>query len=397
MSKNIKLRHVNSNDFDEVWAYCSDPHVTKYLTWDHYVSKEDFMDFFTEKMLTSKNISNLFLVITIDNNVLGTAHIIQRAENVLQIGFGILPIYWNQGFGSQIIRLIEDYIVNNSNKKSWIIRADFHKGNYAVYKILKKQNYIFRKEIENNRLSFEREIKSNKESPEFLMWLKENEDVDCVLRLGSIRTETYSDLDIVILVYEESKVDALLEKIINYEKVRLIDKASNIHLFIRDENNQVYDIYIVSTACFNGMHNIRDAVFDKSSFISKLLGIQEKLDLSFLMLKFSSDIEKLLDKMNSKKYIQSTRILGDIRDKSIIPLGCYSEIIVASSIIDIIWKDMDNEFYKAYISTYIPPEKNELQNAIKELLRLLKYLTDKYSLYEYKNKVKELTEYANKL
>lgn len=397
MSKNIKLRHVNSNDFDEVWAYCSDPHVTKYLTWDHYVSKEDFKDFFIEKMLTSKNISNLFLVITLDNKVLGTAHIIQRAENVLQIGFGILPIYWNKGFGSQIIRLIEDYIVNNSNKKSWIIRADFHKENYFIYKILEKQNYVLKKEIENNRLSFEREIQPNKESPEFLMWLKENEDVDCVLRLGSIRTETYSDLDIVILVYEESKVNALLEKIINYEKVRLIDKSSNIHLFIRDENNQVYDIYIVSTACFNAMHNIRDAVFDKSSFISKLLGIQEKLDLSFLMLKFSSDIEKLLDKMNSQKYIQSTRILGDIRDKSIIPLGCYSEIIVASSVIDITWKDVDNEFYKAYISTFIPPEKNELQNAIKELLRLLKYLTHKYSLYEYKNKVKELTEYANKL
>ena len=387
--ENLALRITVEKDFDAVWSYCSNATVTKYLTWDPYTSKAEFSEFFNEKMLNASE--SLFLVITLDDVVIGTSHIIERSESTLQIGYGILPEYWNRGLGGKILGLIERYIEEHWAGRSWTILLEFHKDNIAMQKIAVKRGYLFVKTLDQQRLRFERLLVTHADG-NLLQWLQDNESVESILLLGSRRRNKYSDLDVLIIVYEESTIEEVLHDIVELESVTLVHKPSSVHVFVKDDRGRVYDIYVLSSACFHAIHNIGDVLLDKSGFVSRLVTRDQQTDISRLIFTFVSLTERFLDKLSVNKYVQCTRCLADIRNKAIIPLGVYFKVIEATSIIDVKWNDTDCVFHTAYLATFVPPNRPELLKASKELLAVMGFLTSAYTGYG--EKYRQLEKYV---
>lgn len=394
MRNELNLRTGKESDFESVWIYSSNQEVTKFLTWDCYTSKEKCKLFFEEQVLKHKTLPNVFLMIELNDKVIGTAHIIQRSAFCNQIGFGILPEYWNKGYGTKIIKLIEKYIVDNFESENCEIKADMHKNNVYMRKILKNAGYEFIGNIENNRESYTKKVETKYKESNFIAWLKNNKLIDCVVKIGSLNNNKYSDVDLLILAYEESSINVLVEDMKKIENVKLIEVASPTHYFFSDSNNTVYDIYIVSTACINAFNNTKKVVFDRSGFVTKLLKLNSFFDLQQSVCIFNTDIAKILDKIKSEKYVQATRILSGIRDKSLIPIGNYINVLEAKNIIDFKWNDKNHIFYKAYMSTFVPPEREGLLNTVKMLIQAEELIIKQYKLDYLEDLFKELSEYA---
>jgi len=394
---NVTLRPIGYEDLGDVWTYCSDRSATRYLTWTPYDSKEDFEKFFRERMLNCQGVVDAFLAVLLDDRVVGTAHLIQRSQDVIQIGFGFLSDHWNKGIGGRVLGTIESYIRQNIKDpmRRWVIRAECHTDNHAARKIFQNLGaYSFQGSILGNRVRFERILYCE---DNFLEFLRDNDRVDSVLLLGSLRPERYSDTDVLVLVSEESDCEQVAKQIIRFQKVVPIDRPSANHLFVEAHDHQLYDVYILSTACFHAIHSVKDVVFDESGFISKLIGREMHYDLPLLVGRFTSLTERFLNKVASKKYVQATRVLTDIRNRSIVPLGCQMGVIEATSIIDVHWKNSDGDLYRAYMSTFVPPLDAELKNALSVLFAALELITELYSLDKYAKRLAEMTEYAKSI
>lgn len=142
----IFLRNFKSEDLLVVEEYVTSKKVAKFLTWKAYSNKDEILDYF-QKALNLNKYPNEFLIIMNNNNAIGTTHIIFRGEEITQIGFGILPKYWNQGIGSLILPAIIKYIKKSEfYEKSKIICADISIDNIAAIKIFIKNNFILYKQ-----------------------------------------------------------------------------------------------------------------------------------------------------------------------------------------------------------------------------------------------------------
>jgi RimJ/RimL family protein N-acetyltransferase len=91
--------------------------------------------------------------ITFNNEIIGTSHMVFRGNKDVQIGFGILPEFWNQGLGYKISIKIIQHIVNSSewSKKVSRISVVIHNKNIYALKIFAKLGFSLEtKNIKDN-------------------------------------------------------------------------------------------------------------------------------------------------------------------------------------------------------------------------------------------------------
>ncbi len=392
MSKEIELRTAQESDFSDFWEFCSNEEVSKYLTWDKYTDKDLAKSFFEEKMLKNTELPNVYLMILYQGKVIGNAHIIERPEDGLQIGIGLLPQYWHKKLGTHALVELENYIRKNWKSKYCQLLADIHENNTAMRKILLNQGYTLKSSIENHRQAYRKII--TEENFDYVEWLKDNELIESVVGIGSLSEDKMADMDIIVICYEESSIDEVMHKTQYIESLKSYEKACCNHVFITFQDSRVYDTYFVSEAFINAVNNVNRVIFDKSGLVSKVLDVESKMDLDELVSVFINNTSKLIYKAKGGKLEQVTRILGDIRNKSIIPLGNYDKCLVSKNVINLNWIDKNTVLYETYMSTFAQPMYEPIAVAINKCLELLNYFIEKYELKKYIEKNNEINEYA---
>jgi RimJ/RimL family protein N-acetyltransferase len=155
MGSNLSYRHIQKEDVESVSNYVSDPRVSKYLTWKSY-SDSHLISEYVSKSVSKISYPDEVLVVIYKKNIIGTVHIIARQKKVAQFGFGIIPSFWGNGFGLNIITDMISYINRSEWKKRCnVIWAHVHMDNIWVQKQLISFGFISeRKEIEPNRYQF---------------------------------------------------------------------------------------------------------------------------------------------------------------------------------------------------------------------------------------------------
>lgn len=150
----IKLRLLKNNrkDYLSIYKFVTNYAVAEYLTWQPYKKESDIIKYF-EKVISATSYPDQTLAIEYDSQVIGTVHIISKSDGCTQFGFGILPDYWNKGFGSATISHLLDYINSsiwkNKTKELW---ADVNKNNHYAIRILLKHGFkMFKNNISENR------------------------------------------------------------------------------------------------------------------------------------------------------------------------------------------------------------------------------------------------------
>ena len=118
----IELTTISEDGLNDMHEYSIKPEFFKYLEYDSFTQIEETKNYLQGLIERSKqdDCQFWFIKLKINNKIIGTigATNIDYARKSVEIGYGISPDYWNQGFFKETLNVILDYFFNNQ---------DFHK------------------------------------------------------------------------------------------------------------------------------------------------------------------------------------------------------------------------------------------------------------------------------
>ena len=118
----IELTTISEDGLNDMHEYSIKPEFFKYLEYDSFTQIEETKNYLQGLIERSKqdDCQFWFIKLKINNKIIGTigATNIDYVRKSVEIGYGISPNYWNQGFFKETLNVILDYFFNNQ---------DFHK------------------------------------------------------------------------------------------------------------------------------------------------------------------------------------------------------------------------------------------------------------------------------
>jgi ribosomal-protein-alanine N-acetyltransferase len=109
-TERIKLRKLSMRDANDIFEYCSDPEVAKYVTWNHHRSVADSMHFLRQSIqnYNEGKASSWAIVYKNINKVIGTAgfHDYNAQNSRAEMGYALSSSYWNQGIVTEAVKEI---------------------------------------------------------------------------------------------------------------------------------------------------------------------------------------------------------------------------------------------------------------------------------------------------
>lgn len=104
------LRKITINDMDDMFHYCSNDEVTKYLVWDTHKSIDDtkaFIDFSLERYETHQ-LSPWGIEDKENGNFIGTIDFItwDTKHKTAEIGYALSHVYWGKGVMTEAAKRI---------------------------------------------------------------------------------------------------------------------------------------------------------------------------------------------------------------------------------------------------------------------------------------------------
>ncbi len=146
MESMIELKHITIKNIPAVSNYIVNPEVSKFLTWKPYTNEIDIQKYFDYAVKCLDFPDEIFCII-FEDEIIGTAHLLYRPNESVQIGFGILPRFWNKGLGYKVAIEIIQYIRNSRwSKETKRIIAVIHKKNVFASRIFIKLDFCLEKE-----------------------------------------------------------------------------------------------------------------------------------------------------------------------------------------------------------------------------------------------------------
>ena len=135
MFKSMRLvyRLLDETDFDLFYELNSDEEVMKYAYLDKLSSREDAIESFRNILLNqnahdkgtqyvaSLEVTNVPIGIVDYDVVLNHFN-----GGIFEIGYFIKPLYWGQGFGTEMGKALIDYLFNNFNIHKVIASCNFN-------------------------------------------------------------------------------------------------------------------------------------------------------------------------------------------------------------------------------------------------------------------------------
>lgn len=155
------LREIKLKDWQDMYAYGSDPQVTKYLNWGPFISPSE----------ARKSIKTIFfprvkegipvgyaIIDKINNRMIGTIDFhTPREDGSKEIGFALNRNYWNRGIMSHALLYLIDLGFNHFHYDKLIIRhmADNEQSERVIKKTpfrMKPNTLYHLKKRKDNRL-----------------------------------------------------------------------------------------------------------------------------------------------------------------------------------------------------------------------------------------------------
>jgi ribosomal-protein-alanine N-acetyltransferase len=158
----LKFRLLELEDFDSWLGLFKAKDIAKYLDLDPKLSESELCTKWFDKVLHRYENELGGMNVLIDkktNQLIGQCGLlIQRVEGLerMEIGYAILPQYWNQGFAFEAALKCKDFAFENKMAKSLI--STVHVENLGSEKVALKNRMTFEKKIESfNLFSIDKE------------------------------------------------------------------------------------------------------------------------------------------------------------------------------------------------------------------------------------------------
>jgi ribosomal-protein-alanine N-acetyltransferase len=143
------VRKWEESDTKDLFEYCSDPEVTKYLTFPTYRSKDDAlarihaMHQAYEQYCAGHKDTNIDFAIELksEGKVIGSVGFVGYKSDVLELGYVVNPKYQGQGYMTEALKGMLQYIRKHNLAKR--IEAKFDSDNAASGKVMEKAGMKF--------------------------------------------------------------------------------------------------------------------------------------------------------------------------------------------------------------------------------------------------------------
>src|SRR5260221_2271257 len=117
-TERLILRPLTMADDEAVYAYASDPEVTKYVLFETHKSIEDSRTWMHTVMSSYENHeSSVFGIDSKESNTLiGTIGYLNWSDDHkrIEIGYAISRQYWNNGYVTEALKALTGYFFNHS-------------------------------------------------------------------------------------------------------------------------------------------------------------------------------------------------------------------------------------------------------------------------------------------
>lgn len=117
-TKRLVLRPFIVEDAEDIYRnYCSDPKVTKYLTWPTYTSIQDAHDrmAFLQTRYKENGWADWAIVFKDLGQVIGSIGVVETFDRIdgVEVGYCIGSRWWHQGIMSEAFRAVIDYLFSS--------------------------------------------------------------------------------------------------------------------------------------------------------------------------------------------------------------------------------------------------------------------------------------------
>ena len=114
-TKRLILRKLEISDLEQVYNnWCSDPKVTKYVTWDMHKNIEQTKEYINFKLgLYEKDYRfDWVVVIKETNEVIGEIDAVKQSlnYNLVELGYCYGSKYWNNGYATEALSAVIKYL-----------------------------------------------------------------------------------------------------------------------------------------------------------------------------------------------------------------------------------------------------------------------------------------------
>lgn len=125
-TERVILRRLKENDAEEVFKnWTSDDEVSKYMRWSTHKNIEETKEWLKQEEESCKDNSYYTwgIILKETGELIGSiSAIFRNEENRYEIGYNIMKKYWNNGYTTESLKCIMNYLINDQKIKKFICK-----------------------------------------------------------------------------------------------------------------------------------------------------------------------------------------------------------------------------------------------------------------------------------
>jgi ribosomal-protein-alanine N-acetyltransferase len=150
LTDRLTLRLYEEGDAPEMYeAYCHDPEVTKFLTWDPHASVEVTEAFLKSKLQEEKIPGHYDWFICLEGKIIGSIGVVNRyEEGGVEVGYCLGKAFWGKGYMSEAFHAVLTFLFFRAGFAYALMKADVH--NARSRRVIEKQGFLYDHEEEED-------------------------------------------------------------------------------------------------------------------------------------------------------------------------------------------------------------------------------------------------------
>lgn len=122
-TERLILREIDEKDAQTIFeTWTNDDEVSKYVRWSTHKNVEETLEYIknTQERCKEKNNFEWGIVLKEENKLIGAMGAFPSEEGRIEIGYNIAKKYWNNGYTTEALKKVMEYLINEEGIKSFI-------------------------------------------------------------------------------------------------------------------------------------------------------------------------------------------------------------------------------------------------------------------------------------
>ncbi len=145
-TERLILRNLTPDDYREVFKWCGDPDVARYMVYTVYTKAEDVKAWLETLDPESPDDYDAGIVLKETGELIGSGGLYYRPEEDLwTIGYNLRKDQWGNGYAMEMILAVLELVKSQREVRG--IRGSFAKENYRSRRVMEKLGMTHEKDV----------------------------------------------------------------------------------------------------------------------------------------------------------------------------------------------------------------------------------------------------------